>query len=148
MIKKISLQIQVQVKKQKRRDGPFRISVGFVKPWPLVHRIKEHQSMRTEIRENVLAETSIKKKSMKKSVSAVMSSPSEDLERKAELKSQAPRSHLIMVLVFGSYCLGRIHNAGWLKPRALFPYLNHIPKNSACVHDQNCRTWLRKSHLP
>lgn len=51
-------------KKQRRRDGPFRISFGFVKPWPLVHRIKEQQSMGTEIRENVLAEISIKKKSV------------------------------------------------------------------------------------
>lgn len=79
---------------------------------------------------------------------SIMSSPSEGLERKAELKNQAPRSHVLMVLVFGSYCVGRIHNAVWLKLRTLYPYLNHIPKNSACEHGQNCRTCLHKSHLP
>lgn len=92
--------------------------------------------MGREIRVNFLAEISLKKKSFKKSVTAVTSSPSEGLEREAEMKSLVPGSLLIMVFVFGSYCLGRIHNASWLKLRTLYAYLNHIPKSSACERGQ------------
>lgn len=63
-----------------------------------------------------------------------MSSPSGGPEVEAEMQNQAPGSHLIMVFAFGSFCLGNMHHADWLKLRTLYPYLTYIPKNSTCDH--------------
>lgn len=63
--KKISLQKQVQVVKQRRRDGQFRISDGCLKPWPLVHRTRGAQEYGNRDRVNFSAEISMKKKSIK-----------------------------------------------------------------------------------
>lgn len=68
---------------------------------------------------------------LKISMAVVMNSPFGLPEIEAEMQIQELGSLLMMVFAFdGVYSLGNMHNADWLKPRTLHPYLTYIPKNS------------------